>query len=57
MKIEIIHPGNNQLAPSIGQPNCQILVYGPTQVKCPLLISSIFDAMNFQHLLARDARI
>ena len=47
MKIEIIHPGNNQLAPSIGQPNCQILVYGPTQVKCPLLISSIFDAMNF----------
>ena len=24
-------------------------VYGPTQVKCWLLISSIFDAMNFQH--------
>ena len=24
-------------------------VYGPTQVKCRLLISSIFDAMNFQH--------
>ena len=22
---------------------------GPTQVKCRLLISSIFDAMNFQH--------
>ena len=26
-------------------------VYGPTQVKCRLLISSIFDAMNFQHFL------
>ena len=25
--------------------------YGPTQVKCWLLISSIFDAMNFQHFL------
>ena len=25
--------------------------YGPTQVKCRLLISSIFDAMNFQHFL------
>ena len=23
--------------------------YGPTQVKCQLLISSIFDAMNLQH--------
>ena len=27
------------------------LAYVPTQVKCPLLISSIFDAMNFQHML------
>ena len=26
-------------------------VLGPTQVKCRLLISSIFDAMNFQHFL------
>ena len=25
--------------------------YGPPQVKCQLLISSIFDAMNFQHFL------
>ena len=25
MKIEIIHPGNNQLPPSTGRPNCQIL--------------------------------
>ena len=25
--------------------------YGPTQVKCRLLISNICDAMNFQHLL------
>ena len=25
--------------------------YGPTQVKCRLLISSIFDAMNFHHFL------
>ena len=25
------------------------LVYGPPQVKCPLLISSIFDAINSQH--------
>ena len=24
---------------------------GPPQVKCQLLISSIFDAMNFQHFL------
>ena len=24
---------------------------GPTQVKCQVLISSIFDAMNFQHFL------
>ena len=24
---------------------------GPPQVKCRLLISSIFDAMNFQHFL------
>ena len=24
---------------------------GPTQVKCQLLNSSIFDAMNFQHFL------
>ena len=24
---------------------------GPTQVKCRLLISSIFDAMNFQHFM------
>ena len=24
---------------------------GPTQVKCQLLISSIFEAMNFQHFL------
>ena len=23
--------------------------FGPTQVKCRLLISSIFDAMNFKH--------
>ena len=27
------------------------IVKGPTQVKCRLLISSIFDAMNFQHFL------
>ena len=27
----------------------KVLMYGPTQVKCRLLISSIFDAMNFQH--------
>ena len=26
---------------------------GPTQVKCLLLISSIFDAMNFQHFLEK----
>ena len=26
-------------------------ILSPTQVKCPLLISSIFDAMNFQHFL------
>ena len=26
-------------------------VYGPTQVKCWLLISNIFYAMNFQHIL------
>ena len=26
-------------------------VYGPAQVKCQLLISSIFYAMNFQHSL------
>ena len=25
--------------------------YDPPQVKCQLLISSIFDAMNFQHFL------
>ena len=41
--------------------NCETLVefvswvifeyQGPTQVKCRLLISSIFDAMNFQHFL------
>ena len=29
----------------------QVLHLGPTQVKCPLLISSNFDAMNFQHFL------
>ena len=27
------------------------LVLGPTQVKCRLLISSIFYVMNFQHFL------
>ena len=26
---------------------------GPPQVKCRLLISSIFDAMNFQHFLEK----
>ena len=26
-------------------------LYGPPQVKCRLLSSSIFDAMNFQHFL------
>ena len=26
---------------------------GPTQVKCWLLISSIFDAMNFKHFLEK----
>ena len=26
---------------------------GPLQVKCKLLISSIFDAMNFQHFLEK----
>ena len=31
---------------------------GPTQVKCRLLISNIFDAMNFQHFSenAKNAR-
>ena len=26
-------------------------MYGPTQVKCQLLFSSIFDALNFHHFL------
>ena len=28
-----------------------LLSYGPTQVKCRLLISGIFDTINFQHFL------
>ena len=29
------------------------LYYGPTQGKCRLLISSIFEAINFQHFLKK----
>ena len=29
----------------------EYVMYGSPQVKCRLLISSIFDAMNFQHFL------
>ena len=32
-------------------PNSCSFLIGPTQVKCRLLISSIFDAKNFQHIL------
>ena len=41
--------GKKPLHSSSSTKPSNVLPYGPTEVKCRLLISSIFDVMNFKH--------